>query len=180
MIYRSTGVLNLVARGSIAASFAAAVLTGCATEKLTVVEFLPGQPDTTGAAVWQYLQTADYQASWQTWPGKGEFYTGQEPHGMLLTTYLNDIALDALTSKAGRFPPGAIIVKENYMPDRTLAAVTTMYKVQRYNPEAADWFWVKHLPDGSVEGTAEGRVAGCIECHAARQDNDYVYTGSLN
>lgn len=171
MPYRSTGVF---------AAFAAAVFAGCDSDDM-VVQFLPGQPDTTGAAVWQYLQSWDYQTNWETWPGKGEFYTGQVPHGMLLTTYMNDIAYDALSSQAGRFPPGAIIVKENYMQDRTLAAVTTMYKVQGYNPGAADWFWVKHLPDGTVDdgGMAQGRVRGCIECHAARSDNDYIYTGSL-
>lgn len=139
------------------------------------------RPDTTGAALWAYLQAVNYQDAWQTWPGKGKFYTGQEPHGMLLTTYLNDLAYDALTNKAGRFPAGAIIVKVNYAPDSTLAAVTTMYKVAGYNPQAADWFWVKHLADGSVDmnGMAQGRVAMCIGCHGVKQDNDYIYTGSL-
>ena len=36
-----------------------------------------------------------------------------EPHGMLLTTYLNDVAMQALTSAPSRMAPGAIIVKEN-------------------------------------------------------------------
>ncbi|MGH7531122.1 MAG: cytochrome P460 family protein [Gemmatimonadales bacterium] len=168
MTCRSTGVLALVA-----------VLAGCESESL--VQILPGQPDTTGAAVWQHLQNAEYQANWQTWPGKAELYTGQDPHGMLLTTYLNEAAYDALLASAGRFPPGAIIVKENYMPDSTLAAITTMYKVRGYNPQGADWFWVKHLPDGSVDegGAAQGRVAMCIDCHGARSENDYIYTGSL-
>lgn len=139
------------------------------------------QPDTTGAAVWAYLKRVNYQKNWQTWPGKGKLYKGQEPHGMLLTTYLNDVAYDALTNKAGRFSPGAIIVKENYMPDSTLAAVTTMYKVAGYNPEAGNWFWVKHLADGSVDmnGMAQGRVAMCISCHGAKKDNDYIFTGAL-
>ena len=52
---------------------------------------------------------------------------------MLLTTYLNDVALQALSSGASRMAPGAIVVKENYMPDSTLAAVTTMFKVEGYN-----------------------------------------------
>ena len=55
------------------------------------------EADTTGAAIWAHLQQSDYQNTWTLWPGKGELYTGQEPHGMLLTTYLNDIALRALT-----------------------------------------------------------------------------------
>ena len=141
----------------------------------------PELPDTTGAAVWAYLNEVNYQESWETWPGKGELYTGQEPHGMLLTTYLNPAAYDALTGEAGQFPANAIVVKENYMPDSTLAAVTTMYKVEGYNPDANDWFWVKHLPDGSVDagGNAQGRVPGCIGCHGAQAANDYIFTGSL-
>ena len=85
------------------------------------------EADTTGAAIWAHLQQSDYRSNWTLWPGKGELYTGQEPHGMLLTTYLNDLALQALSSGASSMAPGSIIVKENYMPDSTLAAVTTMF-----------------------------------------------------
>ena len=49
--------------------------------------------DTTGAAIWAHLQESYYQSTWTLWPEKGELYAGQEPHGMLLTTYLNDVAL---------------------------------------------------------------------------------------
>jgi hypothetical protein len=99
----------------------------------------------------------------------------------LLTTYLNGPAYDALTAAAGVMPAGAIIVKENYMPDSTLAATTVMYKVPDYNPEAGDWYWVKFLPDGQVDGDgmAQGRVGGCIQCHGAKKNNDYIFTGSL-
>jgi hypothetical protein len=140
--------------------------------------------DTTGAAIWAHLQQSDYQATWTLWPGKGELYTGQEPHGMLLTTYLNDIALRALSSGAPVMPPGAIIVKENYMPDRALAAITTMFKVPGYNPDVNDWFFTKHLPSGELDraptGMAlEGRLAGCTNCHRAMQMNDWVFTGQL-
>lgn len=134
-------------------------------------------PDTTGAAVWSYLQEANYQENWELWPGKGEKYPGNEPHGMLLTTYLSSDALAALTAKAGVMPDQAIIVKENYMPDGTLAATTVMYKVDGYNPEHADWFFTKIRADNTVE--AEGQVPGCQACHSAKKDNDYLYTGEL-
>jgi hypothetical protein len=75
-------------------------------------------PDTTAAALWSHLEEVDYRAAWALWPEKGELYTGQQPHGMLLTTYLNQVAMDALTGKAGTMPAGAIVVKENYMPGR--------------------------------------------------------------
>jgi len=142
------------------------------------------EADTTGAAVWAHLQQSDYQNTWTLWPGKGELYTGQEPHGMLLTTYLNDIALRALTSRVSSMAPGAIVVKENYMPDGTLAAVTTMFKVRGYNPDVNDWFFTKHLPSGAFDqapnGMAlEGRLPGCTNCHTAMQTNDYLFTGRL-
>lgn len=139
-------------------------------------------PDTTAASLWSYLDEVGYQNAWSPWPGKGELYAGTEPHGMLLTTYLNDPAHDALTGPAGSMPNDAIIVKENYAPDSTLAAVTVMYKKQGYDAEHNDWFWVKYLPDGSVdaEGQASGRVQGCIDCHGGAADNDYVMTASLS
>lgn len=97
---------------------------------------------------------------------------------MLLTTYVNQPALDALNDKAGSMPEDSIIVKENYMPDGTYDSMTVMYKVAGYNPEHNDWFWTKILADGTVE--AEGQVEGCQSCHMARQDNDYIYTSSLS
>lgn len=141
-------------------------------------------PDTTGAAVWAYLQKAAYRDNWTLWPDRGELYKGQEPHGMLLTSYLNDAALQALTSRAGTMPDGAIIIKENYMPDSTLAAVTVMYKVAGYNPDHNDWYFTKHLPDGTLDKapngmSLEGRLPGCQACHSAKKDNDYIYTSAI-
>lgn len=135
-------------------------------------------PDTTAAALWAHLQQERYQENWALWPGKGRLYAGREPHGMLLTTYLNALALDALTNKAGSLSPGAIVVKENYTPDSTLAAVTVMYKASGYDAAHNDWFFLKRLADGTVE--ASGRVQGCQNCHRARAVNDYIYTGSLS
>jgi hypothetical protein len=134
-------------------------------------------PDTTGTAMLQYLTDQDYRESWELWPGKGELYEGTEPHGMLLTTYLNQEALEALNNKVGSMPDGAIIVKENYMPDGTYDAMTVMYKAPGYNPEHNDWFFTKIGADGAVQ--EEGRVEGCQACHSARRDNDYIYTGEL-
>jgi hypothetical protein len=158
-------------------------LMACAGEEQPPVEDTPAAavqvtaPDTTAAALWSHLESTDY-ASWPMWPGKGELYAGTEPHGMLLTTYVNQMALDAITGQAGAMPAGAVVVKENYMPDSTLAAITIMYKSEGYNPEFNDWFWVKRLADGTVE--ASGRVAGCQGCHAQAADNDYLITGSLS
>ena len=134
-------------------------------------------PDTTAAAVWGYLQQADYRNSWRLWPGKGELYTGREPHGLLLTTYLNDPAYEALTAAAGTMPANAMIVNENYMVDSTLAFVAVMFKVAGFDPEHANWFWAKFEPDGGAQ--VEGRGQDCIACHGAQTANDYIFTASL-
>ena len=137
----------------------------------------PEMPDTTAASVLAYLDEVDYQESWELWPGLGEKYQGGEPHGMLLTTYLNPAAFDALEGLEGVMPDGAIIIKENYTPEGNLAASTIMYKKSGYNPAHNDWFWVKALADGTVE--KEGMVEGCQNCHGDVKENDYVWTGPL-
>jgi hypothetical protein len=131
-------------------------------------------PDTTEAALWAYLRQSDYQHNWRLFPGKDQLYPGTEPHGMLLTTYVNDLAFDALTNGARTLPAGAIIVKENYMPDSTLAAITTMYRVEGYNPQHQDWFFAKHDPQGMAE--VSGRAEMCQACHRAAPEGDYLYT----
>lgn len=134
--------------------------------------------------MWAYLQEVEYRSNWQLWPDKGELYTGQEPHGMLLTTYVNDAALGAVTTQAGAMPDGAIIIKENYRPDSTLAAVTVMYKRSGYNADHNDWFFTKHLPSGELDQTPdgmpmEGRLPGCQNCHLAVRANDYIFSSPL-
>jgi len=142
------------------------------------------EPDTTGAAIWAHLQAQHYASTWALWPGKSRLYMGQEPHGMRLTTYVNDIAGRALSSGATEMPEGSIIVKENFTPDSTLAAITVMYKRAGYNSQHGDWFFSKHLPSGELDQAPNGmrlagRVPGCQNCHQARKDNDYIFTSQL-
>ncbi len=134
-------------------------------------------PAADGKALWAYLTGVKYQETFALWPGKGKLYKGKEPHGALLTTYVNKKALGAIEGKKGVMSPGAIVVKENYKPDKTLAAITVMFKVDKYNPEVNDWFWVKYAPDGKVQ--KEGKVGGCIGCHGQVKGNDYFFTGKL-
>ncbi len=136
----------------------------------------PDLPDTTAASVVAYLDEVDYQESWETWPGLSEKYQGTEPHGFMLTTYLNSTALAAVKDGSSSMPDGAILVKENYTPEGVLAATTVMYKKAGYNPDHNDWFWSKVLADGTVE--KEGQVEGCQTCHGGAKDSDYVMTGT--
>jgi len=127
----------------------------------------------------QYLTKEKPYTEWKLWPGKGKLYKGTEPHGALLTTYVNDVALKSIKAKKG-LKDGSIIVKENYMPDKMLAAVTVMYKVKGYNPEAGDIFWMKYAPDGKIEVSGKSGMADmCIGCHAKEKGNDYLYTGKV-
>ena len=118
----------------------------------------------------------EHYKNWKTWPGKGEMYKGSEPHGSFLTVYINDQALTSLESGKG-MANNAIIVKENYSPDKQLIAITVMYKVKGYNPEAGDWFWAKYGADW--ETMAEGKVQGCLACHTSAKNNDFIFTGKV-
>lgn len=69
---------------------------------------------------------------------------------------------------------GSIIVKENYTLDKKLAALTVMYKMNKYNPDDGDWFWLKSSSEGKIE--ASGKVDSCIACHGKRAQNDYIFT----
>ncbi|RJQ48348.1 MAG: hypothetical protein C4538_03980 [Nitrospiraceae bacterium] len=113
---------------------------------------------------------------WAKWPGKGELYKGTEPHGALLTTYVNETALGSITKGKG-MEDGSIIVKENYDTNKKLTAVTVMYKVKDYNPSGNDWFWAKY--DDKFNILDEGKVNACIGCHGKVKDNDYIYTGKV-
>ncbi|NIM14569.1 MAG: hypothetical protein GTO45_21320, partial [Candidatus Aminicenantes bacterium] len=101
---------------------------------------------------------------------------GTEPHGSLLTTYVNERALKSIKDKSG-MANNSIIVKENYAPNKDLIAVTVMYKVKGYNPEGGDWFWVKY--DAKFKTLAEGKVEGCLACHGTVKGNDYIFTGKV-
>jgi hypothetical protein len=160
-----TGREESVASESAAAATAADIAAASATA-----------PDTTGEALWARLERENYQ-SWSLWPGKEKLYKGQEPHGALLTTYVNQLAQDALTNGAARMAPGAIIVKENYGPDSTLMAITVMEKVQGYDPPHQDWFWAKYQPGGKVE--AAGRLDMCSQCHQGAADHDGLWTRQI-
>ena len=126
-------------------------------------------PGTDSASLMAYLEDVDYQNNdeWKLFPGSTEKYEGRDPHGMLLTTYVNPAALEAIEDDAIT-PSGSILVKENFMPDGTLAATTVMYKQSGYNADHNDWYWLKFLADGTVE--KEGMVEGCQDCHVDAKD----------
>lgn len=116
-------------------------------------------------------------------------YDGQHPHGAVLETLEGVIQVGD--------DVGAVIVKRNYggegatkasvANDRAkyLGAVTVMFRRPGYDPDNANWFWAKYLPDGSLDKNpmgvplagrvAKGMAEGCIACHEAAPGGDYVY-----
>ena len=123
------------------------------------------------------------------------YYVGQEPHGMILQTFVNEPVVEATGSGAEVFPEGSILVKENHMPgdvdvasmdlqapvegfEGNLSDITYMVKQVGYNPDAGDWFWGKMALDGTI--VAVGQPGGCIGCHTQVADNDYVFNAKLS
>lgn len=151
--------------------FTAVLLLGACEDDLG--PDLSDLPSASGGAVWSFLQEEDYDARWSLWPGKGRMYESTSPeHGVRLTTYVNDIALDAINDDRSPLPAGSMVVKEAYQ-DGSLMAVTTMYKVQGFAPGTNDWFWLMNDPAGTV--VAEGSVDMCIGCHTAARETDYLF-----
>jgi hypothetical protein len=124
----------------------------------------------------EYIVRYKPYTSWQMWPGKGRLYPGKEPHGSLLTTFVNDAAYYSIKEKKG-MSDGSMIAKENYTADKKFVALTVMYKIKGYNPAGGDWFWVKYAPEGKV--LASGKVDVCIKCHREKSDNDFIWTGEV-
>lgn len=147
------------------------VVLGCAAQAPMLGQTPPTAA--TGSSVWNWMQEQSYR-TWKMWPGKSALYQGREPHGMLLTTYLNGPALSAVRDGSRPLPAGAVIVKENYKPTKELAAITVMVKSKGYNPDGGDWWWAKYGPDGTT--LKEGKVAGCLGCHGMEKGNDYLLT----
>jgi mono/diheme cytochrome c family protein len=107
------------------------------------------------------------------------FLASESPHGATVRIFVNDRALDAIAREnfSGTLPPGSLIVKEGYggTPDAPgdLTAITLMYKVDGFNPDANDWFWAGLSADGSAIN-AEGAVEMCSACHGQDGNSDYL------
>lgn len=138
---------------------------------------------------------ADVYPSWPYEAGVPEgYYVGAAPHGMVLRSFVNDVAAADIAGGAAEFSPGAVLIKENHMPTGVnlegldpqtalpefggdLAAWTWMVKVPGYAPDTGDWFWGRFAADGSL--LAAGSPAGCVGCHAQVEDNDWVFNAAI-
>ena len=142
------------------------VIFACAIIAVNAFAEMPSpDPD----VLWKYITKESPYKQWSFWPDHQGVQPGRAPHGPLHKVYVNDRALNSSQ------PPvqyGSIVVKENYGKDKQLKAITVMYKVTDYNPDAGDWFWVKYSPDGKADKF--GKPAGCVGCHGTRAANDFI------
>lgn len=86
----------------------------------------------------------------------------------------------ATGAQDGPYPVGTIVVKNSYAGDNgqigDLSGVTVMVKRDAgYDSENGDWEYVNLSADLDVKG--QGLLNGCISCHSAAADRDYIFGG---
>lgn len=129
--------------------------------------------------LWDWLQRSNYK-NWKGANGQApDFQKGESPHGVLIKTYVDKVASRNIKD----LPPGSVIVKENYSPDKKLMAITVMQRSKGYDPEHGDWYYAKYNPDGKIATTppemksmpVAGKFMMCIECHSGADGNDFAF-----
>lgn len=130
-----------------------------------------------GEALYTYVTEENNYKNWDLLPGTTELIAASSPHGPFVTIYASDDAVSAVEEKAGVMPYNSTIVKENYNSNRELEKVTLMHKVEGFDPEHNDWYWLAYDADGNIE--EEGKVVSCYNCHSQRANNDYIFRADL-
>jgi hypothetical protein len=120
--------------------------------------------------LWEHISKTSPYTQWKFWDDHKGMLEGNEPHGSLHKVYVNDKTYD---SSSAPLEYGAIVVKENYNKKKKLMAITVMYKVDGYNPKVGDWFWARYTPRGKAK--PYGKPKGCVGCHTANADNDFIF-----
>lgn len=135
----------------------------------TLSAYAAGMPGNDPDELWTFITKTDNYRTWCPWSDHRGIHPGSSPHGATHRVFVNRPGQMSTQVPARN---GTIVVKENFDREGALTAVTVMFKSKGYNPEAGDWYWAKYSPDGKVDKA--GKPAGCIGCHAARADNDYI------
>lgn len=126
-----------------------------------------------GEALWEAIQ------GWEDWnqvePWDGIRNSSDCTHGPYVQITYNDLAADNIGSTQ---PDGAIIVKRGHdAPDGSapVGFVTVMQKIEGYDPDNGDWFWLRVSDDGTLSDTELGSASFCYGCHSAG-GQDYLLT----
>jgi len=117
---------------------------------------------------------------WEDWttiePWDGIQPSSDCTHGAYVEITFNDLAAQAYGSDD--LPDGSLIVKRGYdAPDGSepRGFVTVMKKIDGYDPDTNDWFWLRIADDGTLSDDAIGKATFCSSCHAAG-GTDYLLT----
>ena len=126
-----------------------------------------GKAEPNSEAIFAWLSAERYRETWELLPGTLPLHPGTEPHGALLTTYANPVAMEAIERAAPTLPPGAAIAVEDYLADSTLGSISVMVRVDDPDPDSAEWRFARFGPAGEIEA---GPVDSCRSCHVLEPD----------
>lgn len=118
----------------------------------------------------------DPYLEWGQFPGSEGFIEAGFPHGPEVRVFINDVIEQSLDQPKEEFPYGSIILKENDDEGDIFGLGNTldiMWKVQDYDPQHNDWFWVNMNRDGNIN--FQGSLQACTACHRQARDNDYIF-----
>lgn len=110
-----------------------------------------------------------------------QYLPSDVPHGNTIRLFVNDVALAGLDSlevmRYPTLPAGSMIVLENYAGTfenpGDLVSLSIMYKIEGFNPDGNDWFWVQaDMPDNLIR--FDGAAEFCQVCHENYGENDYI------
>ena len=149
-----------------AAATLAVALAGCG-----------GEADTQDRELYDEAIAGDAYKSWQQFPGASPDLIASGLHnGDFVRSYMNDVAVAALAGFDGTFPDGTILVKEQYedAEGKVLSGHTVMLKIDGYDADHGDWYWVAYNGKGETTQFA-GKPEYCYGCHASAT-NDWVHT----
>ena len=145
-----------------------AVLAMSASVSLAQDMMFGGEEDMAYAAdIWKIMVELDL-AGPDSMQIRAYPFEGTDPHGMMLETFYTSTMIGGHT--------GALIIKRNYGPEgvtvdqvmnepaKHLRAITVMFQRELgYDADNQDWFWVKFLPDGTLDKNPKGvALAGMV------------------
>lgn len=129
--------------------------------------------------LWKQISGNNDYRDWPLLAGTTERQDSDAPHG--------DFATIRYSGQDANAPgPGDTLVKELLVEDETEPqALTVMLKLSGFDPDNANWFYAKYLPDGSLDTTPTGvPLAGAMEpapgaacrgCHRSAPGDDFQW-----
>lgn len=117
---------------------------------------------------------------WEGWDDVAP-WTGIQPssdctHGPYVEITYNAVAAPAWGEES--LPDGSIVVKRGHNAQDgsdPVGFVTVMKKIEGYDPDTGDWFWLRIDDQGNPSSTEIGRASFCSGCHSAG-GTDYLLT----